>query len=222
MMICRMLKESWPTRRNQADEMTSKHYPQSVKKEKLRLLSGKETDRMYDIPDGIIADITADCQGNVHGRKVTAVAVGSFEHITVKNKDHPKRVDDLGSNSNYYSDCRNSSEDLRCTRNNWGLSEAKQLCAQSEEVPGLSNHRRALITFVGLRGGSRVTGGISVRGLANVAVQDWSHDLTFLIGDRRYHCRSSVAQFLSPLVSKFYSIVATISELRLEAEDRDE
>jgi hypothetical protein len=70
-----------------------------------------------------------------------------------------------------------------------------------------------------LRGGSKVTGGLLSRGLANVAVRDWSDDFTFIIGDRRYQCRSSVAQFLSPLVSKLHSIDATISELRLGIED---
>jgi hypothetical protein len=42
------------------------------------------------------------------------------------------------------------------------------------------------------------------------------------VGDRRYRCSSPVAQFLSPRVSKLHSIDATISELRLEVEDRDE
>jgi hypothetical protein len=41
------------------------------------------------------------------------------------------------------------------------------------------------------------------------------------VGDRQYRCPSSVAQFLSLPVSKHHSIDAAISELRLEAEDRD-
>jgi hypothetical protein len=89
-------------------------------------------------------------------------------------------------------------------------------------VTGLSSHLGELIAVVGLRGGSRATGRLSVRGLANVAVRDSSDDFTFIIGDRRYRCQSSVTQFLSPRVSKLQSIDATISELRLEVEDRDE
>jgi hypothetical protein len=65
-------------------------------------------------------------------------------------------------------------------------------------------------------------GGLSARGLTNVAVRDWPDDFTFIIGDHRYRCPSSVAQFLSPRVSKLHLIDATISELRLEVEDRDE
>jgi hypothetical protein len=78
-----------------------------------------------------------------------------------------------------------------------------------------------LIAVVGLRGGSRVTGGLSARGLASIAVRDWSDDFTFIIGNHRYGCSSSLAQFLSPRVSKFHWIDATISELRLEVEDQD-
>jgi hypothetical protein len=75
-----------------------------------------------------------------------------------------------------------------------------------------------LFAVVGLRGGSRVTGGLSARGLANVQIGDWSDDFTFIVGDHRYRCPSSVAQFLSPRVSKLHLIDATILELRLEAE----
>jgi hypothetical protein len=87
-------------------------------------------------------------------------------------------------------------------------------------APGLPGHLSELIAVVGLRGGSRVTGGLSARGLANVPVGDWSDDFTFIVGDHGYRCPSSVAQFLSPRVSKLHSIDVTISELRLEVEDR--
>jgi hypothetical protein len=40
-------------------------------------------------------------------------------------------------------------------------------------APALSGHLGELIAVVGLRGGSRVTGGLSARGLASVAVRDW-------------------------------------------------
>jgi hypothetical protein len=87
-------------------------------------------------------------------------------------------------------------------------------------APCLSSHLEELIALVGLRGGSRVTGGLSARGLADAAVPDWSDDFTFIIGNHRYRCRSSVAQFLSPRVSKRHWIDATISELKLEVESR--
>jgi hypothetical protein len=88
---------------------------------------------------------------------------------------------------------------------------------------GLSSHLGELITVVGLRGcgGSMATGGLSARGLPNVAVGDWSDHFTFVIGNHPYRCPSSVAYVLSPRVSKLQSIDATISELRLEVEYRD-
>jgi hypothetical protein len=88
-------------------------------------------------------------------------------------------------------------------------------------APGLSSHLHELIAVVGLRGGSRVMGGLSARELANIAVRDWSDDFTVIVGDHRCRCPSSVAQFLSPRLSKFHWVDATISELRLEVEDRD-
>jgi hypothetical protein len=66
-----------------------------------------------------------------------------------------------------------------------------------------------------------VTGGLSAQVLADVAVRDWSDDFTFVIGDHRYWCQSSVAQFLSPQVSKLHWMDLMISELRLEVDDRD-
>jgi hypothetical protein len=107
---------------------------------------------------------------------------------------------------------------------NRGLSEAKELRSQSQEAPGLSNNFSELSVVVGLRGGggSGVTSGLSVRGLENVKTGDWSDDFTFIIGDHRYRCPSSVAQFLSPRVSKLQLIDATISELKLEVDDGDD
>jgi hypothetical protein len=105
---------------------------------------------------------------------------------------------------------------------NRGLSEAKELHPQSQEAPRLSHEFGGLITVVGLRGGSRVTGGLSARGLANVAVPNWSDHFTFIVGDHHYRCPSSIAQFLSLRVSELHSIDATISELKLEVENRGE
>jgi hypothetical protein len=101
------------------------------------------------------------------------------------------------------------------------LSEAREVHPQSQEAGSLSNDLSELMAVLRLRGGLRVTVGLSARGLANVAVRDWSDEFTFIIGDHRCRCPSSVAQFLSPRVSELQSIDATISELRLEVEDRD-
>jgi hypothetical protein len=67
-----------------------------------------------------------------------------------------------------------------------------------------------------------VTGGLSGRALANATVGYWSDDFTFIIGDRCCQCPSSVAQFLSPRVSRLQSIDAAISGLRLQVEDGDD
>jgi Ca2+/H+ antiporter len=49
-------------------------------------------------------------------------------------------------------------------QDNQRLSEAKELHPQSQEAARLSNDSSALITVVGLPGGSRVAGGLSARG----------------------------------------------------------
>jgi hypothetical protein len=104
---------------------------------------------------------------------------------------------------------------------NRGVSEAKELHTQSQEARRLSNDLGGLIAVVSLRGGSKLPGGLSARGLGNVAVRDWSDDFTFIVGGHHYRCPSSGAQFLSPRVSELGCIDATISEMRLEVEDRD-
>jgi hypothetical protein len=71
-------------------------------------------------------------------------------------------------------------------------------------APGQSSDLDELIAVVSLRGGSKETGGLSARGLGNAAVRDWSDNFTFIAGDHHYRCSSSVAQFLSPRVSKFH------------------
>jgi hypothetical protein len=60
------------------------------------------------------------------------------------------------------------------------------ITSQEQEARCLSNDLGGLIAVVGLRGGSRVTDGLSARGLANIAVRDWSDDFTFIVGDHRY------------------------------------
>jgi hypothetical protein len=78
------------------------------------------------------------------------------------------------------------------------------------------------MTVIRLLAGSRVTVRLSARGLTNVAVLDCSDELMFIIGDHRYRCPLSVAQFLSPRVSTPHSIDATISELKFEFENGGE
>jgi hypothetical protein len=106
-------------------------------------------------------------------------------------------------------------------QDNGGLSKVKELRPQGQKGPLLSSDLGGLIAVVGLRGGSRVTGALSAWGLVNVAVRDWSDNFAFRVGDHRYRCRSSAAQFLSPRVSRLQSSDATIDELRREVEDRD-
>jgi hypothetical protein len=89
---------------------------------------------------------------------------------------------------------------------------------QTQEAPRLSSQRDELIAFVGLRSESRVTGGLSVLGLANVAVRDWSDDFTFSIGIHCHRCQSSIAQSLAPRVSKLHWIDATSQGLKLKIE----
>jgi hypothetical protein len=102
------------------------------------------------------------------------------------------------------------------------LSEAKKLRPPTLGAPRLTNSFDELIAVVALRGGgSNVTGWLSTRGLANVRIGDWSNDFTFIVGDHRYQCRSSVAQFLSPRISTLHWADATADELRLEVEDGD-
>jgi hypothetical protein len=107
-------------------------------------------------------------------------------------------------------------------RQDFPLLASMELRPQSLGAPDLSHDFCELIAVVGLRGGSRVTGGLSAQGLANVAVRDWSDDFTFIIGDHQYRCPSSVARFLSPCVSRLHWIDPSIDELRLEVEDRDD
>jgi hypothetical protein len=50
----------------------AKQFPPSVRK----------GTRDYDVPDGIIAHLTKECGGNVHGRLLADVTSGSFEKET--------------------------------------------------------------------------------------------------------------------------------------------
>jgi hypothetical protein len=107
-----------------------KQFPPSLKKGKLRLSGRKETDAMFDIPDGIIAHLTRECDGNVHDRHVVDITCGSFEKVTLGANPHSgaydndpgyaaKNAADLESGSVFLSAYRDKKEDIRHTRNNW-------------------------------------------------------------------------------------------------------
>lgn len=69
-------------------------------------------------------------------------------------------------------------------RDLWELSKVKKLRPRGPEAPNSSSEIGELIAVVDLRGGSKVMVRLSARGLANVAVRDWSNHFTFVVGDR--------------------------------------
>jgi hypothetical protein len=58
--------------------------------------------------------------------------------------------------------------------------------------------------------------------LTNVVIRDSYGDFTFIIGNHRYRCSLSLAQFLSPRVAKLHSVDDTVDEIRIGVEDPDE
>jgi hypothetical protein len=57
---------------------TQNQFPPSVKK----------GTHVFQVPDGIIAHLTRECGGNVHGRHVVDVTCGSFEKETYGSNPH--------------------------------------------------------------------------------------------------------------------------------------
>jgi hypothetical protein len=117
--------------------MTTKRFRPSMKKGRLRLRDGRETDEMYDIPDGIIAHLTRECGGNVDDHCVVDVKSGSFEkEIEGANPhsgafdNHPrwaaKNVSDLATESCFASACRMKQENIPQTRTNWVCYDFKE------------------------------------------------------------------------------------------------
>jgi hypothetical protein len=90
---------------------------------------------------------------------------------------------------------------------NPGTFNSKELFPQCQKALCLLANFSGPAAVVGVARGSRVTSGLSVWGLASVAVRDMSSDFTFIIGDHRCQRRSSVAQFLSPRVSEFIGLM---------------
>jgi hypothetical protein len=98
-----------------------------VKKAKTKI-RGNEVE--IDVPDGIIAQLTRKCGGNVHDRNVVEVTSGSFEKETKGANPHSgafnndpsyaaKNAADLETDSRFYSAYRREEEDIPHTRNNW-------------------------------------------------------------------------------------------------------
>jgi hypothetical protein len=107
----------------------AREFPPLVKKGTLRLSNNRQTDEMYDIPDGIIAHLTRESDGNVCDH-VVDVTCGSFEvEIEGANPhsgaygDHPDNAAmnaaDLEAGSCFYSAYRSFTENIPQTRNNW-------------------------------------------------------------------------------------------------------
>jgi hypothetical protein len=113
------------------------HFPPSLTKGKLRFSDGRQTNKMYDIPDGIIAHLTRECGGNVHDRNVVNVTSGSFEEETEGANPHSgafddyyrfaaKRAAEMETGSDLYSAFRKKEEDIPHTRNNWICYDFKE------------------------------------------------------------------------------------------------
>jgi hypothetical protein len=118
--------------------MTGKKlFAPSMKKGKLRISDGGETDKMYDIPDGIIAHLTRECGGNVHDHDVVDITCGSFEEETQSPNSHSgvydndpkyaaKNAADLESGLLFDSPYRKKKEDIPHTKNNWICYDFKE------------------------------------------------------------------------------------------------
>jgi hypothetical protein len=176
------------------------------------LSQSRQTSEMYHISDGIYVHITMEGRGTVTDRYVVDRASGSWKSelgVEVESERLRAKAAELR---------------LRIAvreRDHWRLSDATELRPQSQEAPGRLSDFSELTAVLCLRDGSRVTRNLSVLGLVNVVIPDWSHEFMFVVGDHHYRSRSSVAQFLSPRVSSLHWIDATISEVRLEVEGGD-
>jgi hypothetical protein len=112
-------------------------FPPSLKKGTLRYSDGRQTDKMNDIPDGIVARLTRECGGNVHDRGVVDIACGSFEKETEgadphsgacdsKSDSAAKNAADLETVSYFHSAFRKKEDDIPHTRNNWICYDFKE------------------------------------------------------------------------------------------------
>jgi hypothetical protein len=100
--------------------------PPYLKKEKLRMYSGKATDEIYDIPDGISVHLTRECRGNVHGHHAVDVTCGSFEKETHGVIYAAKNSADLETNSHFHSAYHLYWDDITSARDNWICYDFKE------------------------------------------------------------------------------------------------
>jgi hypothetical protein len=95
------------------------------------------TEVEIDVPDGIIANLTRECSGNVHDRHVVDVTSGSFEKETYGANPHSgayanqdwaaaNNEVDLETDSVFCSAYREKKEDTPHTRNNWVRYDNKE------------------------------------------------------------------------------------------------
>jgi hypothetical protein len=159
-----------------------------MKKRKPDFRDGRQTSEMYDIPDGIIVHLTMECGGTVTDRYVVDRTSGAWKsELGVELASEWRRA---------------NAAELRLRiavreLDHRSLSDATELQPQSQEALSRLSDFSELTAVLGPRGGSRVTSGLSARGLANYAIQVWSNEFMFVVGDHDFRCRSSVAQFLS-------------------------
>jgi hypothetical protein len=126
--------------------ITGNAFMPSIKKGKLRLRSCKETDEMYDIPDGIIAHLTKECGGNVYDVHIVNVTPASFEKETQIVSTIATNAADLKSGSVFLSAYHSYQEDIRHTRNNW-VCEADWLELDHREKDDLLKVKNVTGTF---------------------------------------------------------------------------
>jgi hypothetical protein len=107
-------------------KMRAKQFPPSVKK-----------GNSVDVPDGIIAHLTRECNGNVHDRQVVDITCGWFESVTIGTNPHSgaycnysgcaaKNAADLEADSCFQSALRGSEENIPHASNNWVCHDFKE------------------------------------------------------------------------------------------------
>jgi hypothetical protein len=98
-------------------KMMTKRFPPSVNKGKLRVPNSKESDEMYDIPDGIIAHLTKECGGNVRDWHVVQYHVSTVREGDSWANYGAENAAGLETRPRFASVHRSSSENISHTRN---------------------------------------------------------------------------------------------------------
>jgi hypothetical protein len=105
-------------------------FPPSMKKGNLRFSDDRQTNKMYDIPNGIIAHLTRECGWNVHDHHVVDVTCGSREMETFGANPHSeayknkamyaaKNASDLETNAIFRSAYCPKEYNITHTTNDW-------------------------------------------------------------------------------------------------------